>query len=144
VTEKPVEAAAGKADKPGEKTAAKPAEKPAAKAPEKAAEKTPAKADKPQEKKAAEPAKDAKSDKEAKPQAGGFVVQLGAFSNADNAKQLQAKLTANHVKAYTDTLKTSAGDRTRVRAGPYPSREEADKALVKIKQLGLDGKVVPK
>jgi Uncharacterized protein conserved in bacteria len=72
------------------------------------------------------------------------VVQLGAFSNADNAKQLQSKLAANRIKAYTDTLKTAAGDKLRVRAGPYASREEADKALAKIKQLGLDGKVVPK
>jgi len=140
VAEKPVEKPA---EKPAEKAPVKPVEKPAAKetpkAPEKAVEKAPAKV---AEKKPAEAPKAAKS--EAKPQAGSYVVQLGAFSNTDNAKQLQAKLSANHIKAYTDTLKTSAGDRTRVRAGPYSSREEADKALAKIKQLGLDGKVVPK
>lgn len=144
--EKPVAKPADKpAEKPVEKAPVMPVEKPAAKetpkTPEKAAEKAPAKA---VEKKPAEAPKAAKTDKEAKPQAGAYVVQLGAFSNAENAKQLQAKLSANHIKAYTDTLKTASGERTRVRAGPYASREEADKALAKIKQLGLDGKVVPK
>lgn len=152
VPAKPVEKTA---DKPAEKPAVKSAEnvvhKPAAKAAEKPAEKSPEKSspksEKSQEKKATadKPAKAEKPAEPAEPAKGeSFVVQLGAFSNAGNAKQLQAKLTANHIKAYTDTLKSAGGDRVRVRAGPYASRAEADKALVKIKQLGLDGKVVPK
>lgn len=138
---KPVEKAA---EKPAAKPTEKAAEKPAAKVPEKSADKTPAKTEKPQDKKPAAD-KPAKADKPAEPAKGeSFVVQLGAFSNADNAKQLQAKLSANHIKVYSDTLKSAGGDKTRVRAGPYASRTEADKALSKIKQLGLDGKVVPK
>lgn len=138
---KAVERAAGK---PAEKPVEKSAEKTAAKAPEKAADKTSSKTEKHQDKKTAAD-KSTKSDKPAESAKGeSFVVQLGAFSNADNAKQLQAKLTANHIKAYSDTLKSAGGEKTRVRAGPYATRAEADKALAKIKQLGLDGKVVPK
>ncbi len=122
--------------KPVVKPVEKAVEPPAAKLAEKPAEKSSAKTEPQDKKSAAKPAEPAKND--------GFVVQLGAFSNADNAKQLQSKLAANRIKAYTDTLKTAAGDKLRVRAGPYASREEADKALAKIKQLGLDGKVVPK
>lgn len=142
---KAVERAAGKpAEKPVEKSAEKTAAKPAAKAPEKAADKTSSKTEKHQDKKTAAD-KSTKSDKPAESAKGeSFVVQLGAFSNADNAKQLQTKLTANHIKAYSDTLKSAGGEKTRVRAGPYATRAEADKALAKIKQLGLDGKVVPK
>lgn len=122
--------------KPAVKPVEKAAEPPAAKLAEKPAEKSSAKTGSQDKKPAAKPAEPAKN--------GSFVVQLGAFSNADNAKQLQSKLADNRIKAYTDTLKTAAGDKLRVRAGPYASREEADRALVKIKQLGLDGKVVPK
>lgn len=75
----------------------------------------------------------------------GFVVQLGAFSNMDNAKQRQAKLTALGIRFYTGTLKTASGDKLRVRAGPYASRQEAEKAQAKLKAAGiLDGIVAEK
>lgn len=153
--EKPADKTAAKpVEKVVEKTVEKPTAKPAEKAPDKPATKVPEKtADKSTEKSSAKSEKDkkpaadkpAKADKPAEPaKSESFVVQLGAFSNADNAKQLQAKLSANHIKVYSDTLKSAGGDKVRVRAGPYASRTEADKALSKIKQLGLDGKVVPK
>jgi DedD protein len=58
----------------------------------------------------------------------GFVVQLGAFSNSANAVALQKKLLENKFKAYTEIVTSPAGERTRVRVGPYPSREEAERA----------------
>lgn len=65
----------------------------------------------------------------AKPAASeGFVVQLGAFSNAANATALKNKLTENKFKAYTETISSPAGTRTRVRVGPYGSRQEAERA----------------
>ena len=66
-----------------------------------------------------------------------FVVQLGAFSNAANAKSLQKKLRDNKFKAYTDTVKNAGGDRVRVRVGPYPSREAAEKARDRLKAMRL-------
>jgi DedD protein len=64
-------------------------------------------------------------------------VQLGAFSNADNARQLASKVRDNRFKAYTEVLKTPNGERTRVRVGPYPTRDAAEKARDRLKSLKL-------
>ena len=66
-----------------------------------------------------------------------FVVQLGAFSNAANARALQRKLQENKFKAYTEVVKSSGTERTRVRVGPYDSREAAEKARQRIRTLKL-------
>jgi DedD protein len=33
---------------------------------------------------------------------------------------------------------------TRVRAGPYPTREAAESARTQLKKAGLDGTIIPK
>ncbi|MFL6582022.1 MAG: SPOR domain-containing protein [Burkholderiales bacterium] len=66
-----------------------------------------------------------------------FVVQLGAFSNAANARALQKKLQDNKFKSYSELIKNPGGDRTRVRVGPYPTREAAEKARDRLKSLKL-------
>jgi len=66
-----------------------------------------------------------------------FVVQLGAFSNAANARTLQKKLQDNKFKAYTELVRNSGGDRTRVRVGPYASRDAAEKARDRLKSMKL-------
>jgi DedD protein len=66
-----------------------------------------------------------------------FVVQLGAFSSAANARTLQKKLQDNKFKAYTELVKNAGGDRTRVRVGPYASREAAEKARERLKSMKL-------
>jgi DedD protein len=67
-----------------------------------------------------------------------FVIPLGSFGNADNVKQLQARLTKEGIQSYTEPVKTASGEQTRVRAGPYPSREAAEKARERVKGLGID------
>lgn len=66
-----------------------------------------------------------------------WVVTLDAFSNAANVKQLQTRLSAAGVKSYTEPVKTSKGELTRVRAGPFASREAAEKARAKLDAMGL-------
>lgn len=66
-----------------------------------------------------------------------YVVQLGAFSNAANARQLASKVRENRFKAYTEVVNTANGDRTRVRVGPYPSKDAAEKARDRLKSLKL-------
>lgn len=73
-----------------------------------------------------------------------FVVQLGAFSDPVKARQQQQSLAFKGTKVYTETLKTDKGEITRVRAGPFASREEAEVAREKLKKLGLDGVVTDK
>lgn len=73
-----------------------------------------------------------------------WVVQLGAYKDAGNAKHLLAKLKEIHVPAYTEKLDTPQGPRVRVRAGPFASREAAEKIHAKLKIIGVDGPVVSK
>lgn len=75
--------------------------------------------------------------------AGRFVVQVVALSDANKAKQVQQQILATGVKSYTEVVKTARGDVTRVRAGPFATREAAEKAQQKLKGAGFDGKVVP-
>jgi DedD protein len=93
----------------------------------------------------AKPAAKAPPKEAAKPPPGGqFVVQVTALSDAAKARELQKKIAAAGVKAYTEVVKTAKGDVTRVRAGPYATREAAERARERLKKMSLDGKVVPK
>jgi DedD protein len=62
---------------------------------------------------------------------GEFVVPVGAFANP---KDVIAKLAAAKVPYYTEAAQ---GNLTRVRAGPFASKAEAEKALEALKALGL-------
>lgn len=75
---------------------------------------------------------------------GPWIVQLGAYQNAGNVKLLVSKLKEMGISTYTEKLDSPQGPRTRVRAGPFPSREAADKAQAKIRKIGVDGSVAPK
>ena len=155
----PQEAPVAKVEKPAEKPAVrpadKPAEKPADKAPAKAQDKPSAKpAEKPAEKAAEKPKADdakraaallaGKADEKAAAKGGEFLVLIGAFSNEDNVRVLKSKLGELGIRVYTEPLDTPQGKKTRVRAGPFPSREAADKALERMKKIGVGGVVAAK
>ncbi len=77
----------------------------------------------------------------AKSSGGRHVIMVGAFANAENAKQLQARLGSAGVSAYTEVLDSPDGKKTRVRAGPFASRDAAEKALEQMKRIGVSGVV---
>lgn len=68
------------------------------------------------------------------------LIQVAALSDAEKAKALVDKLAAHGVKAYTE----QKGELTRVRVGPFASREQAEKALAKIQSAGASGVIVSK
>lgn len=109
-------------EKPAGKVVEKPAEKQAAKAVEKPA---PAKPVADEERKRAETAL-----------TGGeqFIVQAGAFADPTDVVE---KLKAAKIPFYTEAVAVKQGTVTRVRAGPFASREAAEKALSQLKNLGL-------
>lgn len=72
-----------------------------------------------------------------------WVVQIGAYRNPATVKQMSTKLKELGVSAYTEKAEVPPGA-TRVRAGPFSSREAAEKARLRIKTIGIDGKVAPK
>jgi DedD protein len=66
-----------------------------------------------------------------------FVVQVGAFADAAKAREVRLKVEAAGLKTYTQVVKTSDGERTRVRVGPFTDKGEATKAADKIRKLNL-------
>lgn len=122
--------------KPEEKPAAKPADKPAAKPADKPADKPAEKptdkaSDKPADKAAAKPAEPSAAD------SGRWVVQIGAFSEVNSAREARLKVEAMGLKTYTQVIESPTGRRIRVRIGPYASKAEAEKAAARIKAGGL-------
>ena len=71
-----------------------------------------------------------------------FVVQVGAFADEAKSRDVRTKLEKAGFKTYTHVADTKEGKRTRVRVGPFASRDEADKAAGKIKQLQLQPQVL--
>jgi DedD protein len=63
------------------------------------------------------------------------VVQVGAYADAEKAREVRRKLEKAGLKTYTHVAETKEGKRTRVRLGPFATRDEADKAADKAKQL---------
>jgi DedD protein len=61
-----------------------------------------------------------------------YVVQVGAFASPQG---VIAKLDSAKVPYYTETVQNNL---TRVRAGPFPTREAAEKALEQLKALGFE------
>ena len=70
------------------------------------------------------------------------VVQVGAFAEMAKVKEARAKLESAGFKTYTQDVDTKDGKRTRVRIGPFASKEEADKAAEKIRKLNLQATVL--
>ncbi len=99
------------------------AEKPAAKPPEKMAEKV-----------AEKPAA-------IKPAPGTFFIQVTALADIEKAKQVQQQIVDAGMRSYTEVVAAGKGNVTRVRAGPFATREEAEQARAQLATVGLEGKV---
>jgi DedD protein len=135
------------AEKAAEKPAPKAPEAPAVKAPEpvaeKAVEKAAEKAPEPPapkiEIKVTRPENPPAAAERAKAEAalaGGeqFIVPAGAYLDPAGVVE---KLKAARIPYFTEPIATKDGTVTRVRAGPFPSRDAADKVQKQLKDLGL-------
>ena len=69
--------------------------------------------------------------------AGRFVVQVGAFAEAAAVRDARSRVEKLGLVTYTQVVETTNGKRTRVRVGPFSSREEADKTAARLKAAGL-------
>lgn len=72
------------------------------------------------------------------------LILIGAFANQANVDNLRKKLGEQGIKTFTEPLDSPQGKKIRVRAGPFPSRDAAEKALEKMKRIGVSGVVAPK
>lgn len=73
---------------------------------------------------------------------GRFVVQVGAYTDAGTLREVRSKVEKIGLKTYTQVIDTDAGKRTRVRVGPFDTRQEADATSAKLKAAGLPGHVL--
>lgn len=64
----------------------------------------------------------------------GFILQAGVFSSTQRAEELHARLTLSGVPS---TLEA------RVQVGPFRTRQEAEAAQAKLKELGVETILVP-
>ena len=131
------------------KNEAKPVEKPEAKKEVKVAAKTETKpASKPAAGDDADRASALLNGSAAKPSAPAaaadarLIVQVGAFADADKAREARIKLEKAGLKTYTQVADTKDGKRTRVRVGPFASKADAEKAASKIKALDLPAAIL--
>ena len=67
-----------------------------------------------------------------------YVVQVGAFADAEAARETRKNVEKLGLKTYTQVAQTSAGSRIRVRVGPFTSRGDAEAALAKAKAAGMN------
>jgi DedD protein len=74
--------------------------------------------------------------------AGGWAVQVGAFSSAQTARKLVTDLKKDGLPAYVAPLDRNGKTLHRVRVGPAPTRADADKLAARLKARGLPASVV--
>jgi len=72
-----------------------------------------------------------------------YVLQVAALAAQDKVDELQEKLKEAGIKSFTQKVPTAQGERTRIRVGPFNSKEEAEKVRAKLTKLGLNGSLVP-
>jgi DedD protein len=83
-----------------------------------------------------------KQESAAAPGSSRVVVQVGAYADPAKARETRQKLEKAGLKTYTQVVETKDGQRTRVRVGPYSSREEAEQVAAKIKALDLPASIL--
>ena len=72
-----------------------------------------------------------------------WVVQLGSFSNQDNANALVKNLRDEGYSGYAETINTASGLIYRVRVGPELLKSDAEKIQMELnKQLKFEGIVL--
>lgn len=71
------------------------------------------------------------------PAATRYVVQVGAYADEAKARDVRNRLEKAGLKTYTHVAETKEGKRTRVRLGPFASKEDAEKTVARIKSMNL-------
>lgn len=97
----------------------------------------------------AKEAKDAKAAKATRPDGDGektrrYVIQAGSFAEASAARDLGRRIGKLGLDSHEQRVETASGSaRTRVRLGPFNSKEEALRAAARLKAAGLNAAVLP-
>ena len=72
----------------------------------------------------------------------GWIVQVGTFSNTDNAVRLREKLKSHGHTVHTETVTVAGKKAMRLRVGPFHDKEQAARAQAQIrKETDVSGTV---
>lgn len=71
-----------------------------------------------------------------------YVVQVGAFNDNTRMREARTKVERIGYTTYISEVDSPTGRRTRVRLGPFKSKDEADAAAVKVKAAGLPANIL--
>ena len=71
-----------------------------------------------------------------------FLVNAGLFANAGNALHVRTILADAGMVVMAEEVTGTKGTFTRVRVGPFATREQAVAAVLKIRSLGLEAQVL--
>lgn len=71
-----------------------------------------------------------------------FVVQLAAYKNLAQAREVRRKVESLGLRAYYQTMDTADGRRFRVRVGPFATKLEAERAQRRVATLRFNGTVL--
>jgi DedD protein len=97
----------------------------------------------PVEKPVEKPVEAKPKDEPAASSTGMWAVQLGSFSNKDNAERLAADLRKQGYAAFLSQLDTASGALHRVRIGPMKDRDAAEQMVARLQKAGHSGQAVP-
>jgi cell division protein FtsN len=71
-----------------------------------------------------------------------YFVQLGAYSNAEDAESQRAKLSLSGIEAKISEREQSGRTVYRVRVGPFDKKEDGERSKEKLAQAGLETALV--
>lgn len=74
---------------------------------------------------------------EDKPSDARYMVQVAAVTSQEKVDELQSKLKEAGIKSFTQKVNTAGGSLTRIRVGPFSSKDEAEKVRAKLSKIGL-------
>jgi DedD protein len=72
---------------------------------------------------------------------GDWIVILGAHRNPGHAMDIARHTRAIGLPAFIEDATNGQQKRTKVRAGPFANKEQAEAALLKLSQRGIEGHV---
>jgi DedD protein len=75
--------------------------------------------------------------------ADGWAVQVGSFSNQENAERLSSELAKGGYDVFVDRAVTTGKTWYRVRVGPVPDKETAEALATRLQAGGQTARVVP-
>ena len=71
-----------------------------------------------------------------------YLIQIGAYSNIEGARNVSNRVMQAGLRPYQETIRTDKGEVIRVRVGPFQDREAAESAQKSLKAAGVTAAIV--